>query len=216
MTWSTDHIWLDQKLTDIGWPTKILLPSIPDHRVLQQRWRDNTSHALNICTNAHKKVAVRRSVMQPSTNYAYAMRTNGYHPRIASIFCSWPTRVSLHVLPPKMQCVSPTLRFSQDARTFEHHIFTANHTHTQFEPQIITANHTHCPIWTIDSYSQSKPLAVSIASHHCIFIHQACHSATSTRFCAVIQVIQYCSVPVFCSVSVLCNGSTFTTNCGGV
>jgi hypothetical protein len=55
----TDHIWLDQKLTDIVWPTKILLLSIPDHRVLQQRWRDNASHALNICTNTHKESSGR-------------------------------------------------------------------------------------------------------------------------------------------------------------
>ena len=28
----TDHIYIDQKLTDIGWPTEIVLPSIFAYR----------------------------------------------------------------------------------------------------------------------------------------------------------------------------------------
>jgi len=31
-TTSTDHLYMDMKLTDIGWPTKTLLPSIPHYR----------------------------------------------------------------------------------------------------------------------------------------------------------------------------------------
>jgi len=38
--------------SDIVWPTKIVLPSIRDHIVLKQRWRDNAGPAPNICTNS--------------------------------------------------------------------------------------------------------------------------------------------------------------------
>jgi hypothetical protein len=46
------HRRLDMKLTDIQWPTNILLPSNCDHIVLKQRLRDNTGAAPNICTNS--------------------------------------------------------------------------------------------------------------------------------------------------------------------
>jgi hypothetical protein len=39
-------------LTDIGWLKKIILPSIGDHYVWKQRWRDNVGLASKTCTNS--------------------------------------------------------------------------------------------------------------------------------------------------------------------
>jgi hypothetical protein len=75
---ATDHICLHLKLTDIGWPTKIVLPSIRNHMVLK-RWRDNADPAPNICTNSCNESSGIRSVIQPTTNCTYVIKsTNVY------------------------------------------------------------------------------------------------------------------------------------------
>jgi len=56
---SPAQICTDKKLTDIGWPIKIVLPSIRDHIILKQRWRDNAGPAPNICSNSSKESSDR-------------------------------------------------------------------------------------------------------------------------------------------------------------
>jgi hypothetical protein len=111
----------------------------------------------------------------------------GHRPRIASNFCSWPTRVSLHVLSPKMHG-APKMHGDFNLRFLQPITVTANFNHTFLQP-----------IKVIGGFN-------SVSSFT---------SAFCRRFCAVIEVIQCCSV-VLMPVMYNQNGSTFTTNCGGV
>ena len=67
------------KLTDIGWPTKIVLPSMCDYKY-------ETNDAVTMRTLRQScvlvpaiKLAVHRSVMQQTTNYTYVIRSTNLY-----------------------------------------------------------------------------------------------------------------------------------------
>ena len=83
---ATDHIYIDLKLSDIGWATKILLPSMYAYKHYTNAVATMRTLRQTCVLAPVTKVAVDRSVMQQTTNYIYVIRsTNVYIYKICFI-----------------------------------------------------------------------------------------------------------------------------------